>query len=364
MPHLLVAITAHGFGHVAQTAPVINALRRRLTTLRLTLYTSLPHSFLTSSFEGEFTHIAHSPDVGMHMINALEVDNAASCHAYQRFHQHWEQGLDDEVRLLIEHKPDVVLANVPYRILAAANRAEIPAIALCNLNWIDLYRHFCQTQTDADAVISEMISAYRSAHAFIQPTPCMPMSYLENSIKIGPIARIGKMRRTEICRLLGLSTSCKLILVSLGGVPTQLNLTAWPSIPDVFWLVPGAWKPGRQDMAALESLDMHFIDILHSVDALITKPGYGSFVEAACNGTPVLYAPRVDWPEETFLVNWLQKHGHCHPIPRQQLERGNIATPLEALFSLPQRSPIKPAGIEDAVALIAPILNEKKLTSP
>ena len=162
------------------------------------------------------------------------------------------------------------------------------------------------------------------------------------------------MRRTEINRLLGISASCKLILVSLGGVPTQLDLAVWPSIPDVFWLVPAVWNPRRRDMAALESLGMIFIDVLRSVDALITKPGYGSFVEAACNGTPVLYAPRVDWPEETFLVNWLQKHGRCLSIQRQQLEQGNMATQLETLLSLPQRSPIKPAGIEDAVALIAP----------
>lgn len=359
MPHLLVAITAHGFGHVAQTAPVINALRRFLPTLRLTLYTSLPRRYLTASFEGEFTHIAHSPDVGMHMINAFEVDTAASYYAYQRFHQHWDQGLEDEVRLLADQNPDVVLANVPYRILAAANRAEIPAIALCNLNWIELYRHFCQAQTGADAVISKMLSAYSSARIFIQPTPCMPMSYLENSIKIGPIARIGKMRRTEICRLLGISTSSKLVLVSLGGVPTQLDLAAWPSIPDVHWLVPAVWNPRRRDMAALESLGMIFIDVLRSADALLTKPGYGSFVEAACNGTPVLFAPRVDWPEETFLVNWLQEHGRCLSIPRRQLEQGNMATALEALFSLPQRYPVKPSGIDDAVALITPILNEK-----
>ena len=42
---------------------------------------------------------------------------------------------------------------------------------------------------------------------------------------------------------------------------------------------------------------MNFADLLASSDALLCKPGYGSFVEAASCGVPVLYVARPDWPE-------------------------------------------------------------------
>ena len=358
MPHLLVAITAHGFGHVAQTAPVVNALRHRLPTLRLTLYTSLPRDFLAGRFDGDFAHIAHSPDVGMCMKHALEVDAVASGRAYRHYHRHWKTAVAEEVRLLKAHAPDAVLANVPYRILAAAARAGIPALAMCNLNWTDIYRHFCSTLPEASIILEEMRNAYGGAHAFLQPAPHMPMPDLDNRVGIGPIARLGTDRRAEIRQRLGLSAAARLILVSLGGVPTQLDPAAWPAVPDVHWILPAAWRPQRHDSIALETLEMNFVDVLRSADALITKPGYGSFAEAACNGVPILYAPRLDWPEEPFLVNWLRAHGRCLPIQRAQLQQGRFAEALVQLFTLPTPIPVLPTGIGDAVTRINTVLNE------
>jgi hypothetical protein len=51
------------------------------------------------------------------------------------------------------------------------------------------------------------------------------------------------------------------------------------------------------------------IDLLRSVDAVIAKPGYGTFAEAACNATPLLYVRRQEWPEQDCLIEWL------HPQP-------------------------------------------------
>ena len=311
MPHLLVALTAHGFGHVSQSAAVINALRHRMPDLRLTLYTSMPRSLLAKRFEGEFSLIAQAPDVGMTMKNALEVDAAASAVAYQAYHQDWKRSVEQEARLLRSITPDAVLANVPYRILAAAAKAKIPAVAMCSLNWAGIYEHFCGKLPGATVILDQIRAAYRNAHSFLQPMPNMPMSDLENRIGIGPIAQIGNDRRPEILQRLGLNVKAKLIVVSLGGIPTRLDLSQWPALPDVYWIVPADWDPRRHDTISFESLTMDFVNVLRSADALITKPGYGSFVEAACNGVPVLFAPRHDWPEEAYLVEWLQAHGHC-----------------------------------------------------
>jgi hypothetical protein len=44
--HLLATICAHGFGHLGQSAPVLNALRRPLPALRLTVASTLPEARL------------------------------------------------------------------------------------------------------------------------------------------------------------------------------------------------------------------------------------------------------------------------------------------------------------------------------
>ena len=45
-PHLYVALSGHGFGHLAQVAPVLNEFRRRWPRARLTVQSALPETVL------------------------------------------------------------------------------------------------------------------------------------------------------------------------------------------------------------------------------------------------------------------------------------------------------------------------------
>ena len=114
----------------------------------------------------------------------------------------------------------------------------------------------------------------------------------------------------------------------MGGIASRLPVERWPRIDGVRWLVQESWQVAHPDAIVLESLPMSFSDLLASCDVLLCKPGYGSFVEAACSGTPVLYVDRPDWPEAPALVEWLQQHGVCREVSREQLESGDIAQEL------------------------------------
>ena len=98
---------------------------------------------------------------------------------------------------------------------------------------------------------------------------------------------------------------------------------------------------------------MHFSDLLASSDALICKPGYGSFVEAACSGVPVLYVNRPDWPEAPVLVEWLQQHGLCREVSRDTLEQGKIAEVLEEIWNAPGTKPVIPEGAQQVAEWLA-----------
>ena len=157
MTHLLVALSSHGFGHAAQAAVVVNALRRRSPEVRLTLCTQLPRAFLAQRFEGEFNYLPRETDVGMIMKDALEVDIRATADAYVRFHADWERRVQAETDALSHLAPDRVLADVPYLSLAAAARAGIPAVAMCSLNWADIYAHyFHAARPEAPAIHAQM----------------------------------------------------------------------------------------------------------------------------------------------------------------------------------------------------------------
>jgi UDP:flavonoid glycosyltransferase YjiC (YdhE family) len=201
-----------------------------------------------------------------------------------------------------------------------------------------------------------MLDAYNAARVFIQPQPSMPMPRLHNSVTVGPIARIGRNRREEIMRLIGASADDRLILIAPGGIPMTIDMTRWPRLPHTRYLVEAAWRSTHPDAVTIQSLKMPFPDVLASCDVFIGKPGYGSFAEAACNGVPVLYLPRGDWPEEPYLVDWLQRVGRCKAISRAQLVEGHFSTPINEVLALPQRGSVAPTGIEQTSKILAGIM--------
>lgn len=348
-PHLVVSITGHGYGHVAQTAPVLNALHSRMPQLRITVRSAVPLSHLRSRIDAPFAHLPSSGDIGMAMSSALDVLVEDSRAAYRAFHADWDQRVADEARLLRELGADMVLSNVGYLPLAGAQRAGLPNAALCSLNWADIYRHYCGD----DGIAAQIQASYACADVFLRATPGMEMGGLPNLVPVAPIAAVGHDRRDELHRLLNLSPGERLVLISLGGIASRLPIERWPRIAGVRYLVQQSWRIHHPDAIAFESLPMSFSDLLASSDALICKPGYGSFAEAACSGVPVLYVSRADWPESPALIAWLQRNGRCREVPRLELEQGQVAEMLAEVWGSPRPELPDQAGAEQVADWLA-----------
>ncbi len=345
--HLFADISSHGLGHLAIAAPVLDALAERVPDLRLTVRSGLPEARLRQRIRAPFALIPAATDFGYVMRDALTVDRGASAAAYRRAHADWPGRVAAEATFLAAMAPDLVLANVSYLPLAGAARAGIPAAALCSLNWADLFAHYFAGEDAAAAIHADILAAYRSARAFLRTTPGMPMAALGNVVPIGPVAARG--RRHD----LGLGPGERAVLVAMGGIVHRLPVEGWPRLPGVRWLLPAAWGCARTDALALESFGLGFTDLLASADAVVTKPGYGTFTEAAANGTPVLFQRREDWPEQDCLIAWLGEHGRCREIAGDALAAGDVAEALEALWAQPERPPVLPTGAAEAAALLA-----------
>lgn len=340
MSHLVVSISGHGFGHVAQTAPILNLLHQRVPQLRLTVRTMVPHAHLRTRIHVPFAHLTSEGNIGMAMSSALDIRIEDSCATYRAFHSNWDARVSEEARLLRDLGADMVFSNVGYLPLAGAQQAGIPNAAMCSLNWFDIYLHYC----GEDAIAAQILACYANADAFLRATPGMAMETLPNLLPVAPVASVGKNRREELNRLLKLSDKEKLVLVSLGGIASRLPVERWPRIEGVRWLVEQSWQVEHPDAIVLESLPMTFSDLLASSDALVCKPGYGMFAEAGCSGVPVLYVSRGDWPESPALISWLKQHGLCREVSRDALERGELAESLEELWSAPPPAAFAPAG--------------------
>jgi UDP:flavonoid glycosyltransferase YjiC (YdhE family) len=158
------------------------------------------------------------------------------------------------------------------------------------------------------------------------------------------VAQSGRNRRAELSVKLGLADSEKLVLVGMGGIRYRPPVEQWTHLPGVMFLVPDDWQTDHPATRSLSETGMVFRDALASADALITKPGYGSYVEAVTAGVPVLTIPRPDWPEAPYLNDWLMASGRALAISEEALLLGELAEPLAELWAMPMTSPLAANG--------------------
>lgn len=327
LKHLVVDISAHGFGHVAQTAAVLNCLP---PDLKLTVRTSATNQKpLQERVHRPFEMLETKLDTGMIMYDALSVDVEETMNWYRHFHLNYSQRRADEAELLAELQADCLLSNVPYLSLDAAGLAGIPNVALCSLNWADIFLSYCQGLEGSYEIHKEIQEAYAQTNLFLQPEPSMPMNDMPTRRPIAPIARVGE-RRDLSSVVFGAGESTKFVLVGVGGMELkQISFETWPALKDCFWIWPDSMLKrqfpiaNRRDFLAQSFMEECFpyIDILASSHLVITKTGYGTQTEAVVNGVPCICINRLDWPEHEYLKKWHSEHGEVVFCDLKDLEK-------------------------------------------
>jgi hypothetical protein len=345
-------ISSHGFGHLGQVAPIIRELDRRHPKLRVVLRSLHPATRVRDFLGIAVAVETPPPEAIFAMLGSAIVDVAASAAAFQALHADWDGHVEREAARLAELDPDLLVADVPYLSLAAAKRIGVPAIAICSLNWLDIYRAYCGAEENAPAILDTIGTCYRSAAMFLQSQPHMAMTDLPNRRSIGPLGRIGRKRKAEILAALGLPPETRIVLVTFGGFQSDEPFRL-PEIDNVHWLVPAAHVSAAKNASDLGRLAMNFTEILISCDAVLTKVGYCTIVDAACNGVGIVTFPRADWPEAGATISWAKRHARFALADRGlKDEEGLRIAVLEVLKAPPKPLP-QPSGVKEAADLIA-----------
>lgn len=350
---LLAAVSHHGLGHLAQAGPVLAGLRALQPDLQLTVWSGLSTAALRTRMPWPFRHRADGADVGMPMLDAMHVDTTASLSAYLGLHADWDRRVEREANWLLEQGFGGVFSDVAYLPLAAAARAGIPALALCSLNWRDIAGAYLGDAPGMAPILEQMEDAYRGARVFLRPAPAMPMDWLARAEAIPPIAARGRALREEPGHLPDRQAGNRRVLVGFGGIGYRRAL---PVLPGVTWLAPDDWDGSRADVVGFGRLGIPFIDLLASCDALLTKVGYGSFVEAVAHGVPVLYLDRPDWPETPYLAAWLQEHGVGLGVTEETAFSTRAGDCLARLWESPRKPPPETNGAAEAALRIQRLL--------
>lgn len=341
-------ISFHGFGHLAQAAPVIHELTQRIRIDSLTLQCCAPPGELQRWFSYPHHHENIETDVGIPMFDALTANEEATYQQYQIQLQERPQRIKRLENLLRKHNPDLVLSNNSPLLSRAAANLAIPCFHFCSLNWADIFWGYCQGKPNANEIYQSLCSDFNAADGFFRLPPYMPMPGLTNLIDVDPVCRTGQTR--DLIRELRLEKPHHLVLISMGGMPYPIDFSNWPRFKNTTFLYGGVYSHELPpNFLHSRELNIPHLDLMFNCDLVITKPGYGTFVEAACSGTPILYLPRKDWPEEPWLIQWQQDKTYCQEISAEQLRTGNLQEEVSQGCGQRRAPIVKPTGATDIV---------------
>jgi len=351
-PCIVFDVSGHGYGHLAQSAPVIARLLEDAPAPRVVIRTSVPTAIVRDRLGTAIETVPHTTDVGMVMGSPNAVRAGPSHRAHVAFHAGWEASVERDARALDALGATLLVSNVGYRGLAAAAVAGVPSIAFSSLDWARIYAHYCADMPGARRVLSQMRAAYASARPFLSLEPGLGRHGFRAIERVGPIGARGERDREALAGLAGAAPGDALVLVTPGGIASAIDLRRWPRAPGVRWIAPAALAANAPGTASLESIGWRHVDVLASIDAVVTKPGYGTFVDSACNARPLLYTRRPDWPEEPRLGRWLAQRVPSATIAWSDLVRGRFRRRLETLLGAPPTEPIEPTGIDEVAGTI------------
>lgn len=360
---LLIAISAHGLGHLGQAAPVCQALKAARPDLALVIWSDLPTPTLQARIPGAFQHIRQPCDIGFVMHDALRVNVPASWQRYLAREQDWATHLEKACAIVRACQPDLIVSDVGDMPLAAGQALSIPTIAMSSLNWADMAHAYFAGLPDSAPVLHRLADLYDHATLALRLSPGMPMRGQAEQI-LPPVGAVSALSRAQIDAELRKALpypNQPRILIGMGGIETPLPLSTWPLQRDLNLIVthqkrlPNAGDAGRGIVNGNALRDAHgwnFCDLLMGVDAVICKPGYGTFVEAALAGVPVLYVKRHDWPEQAILTAWLDDHARCAELSAADLRQGHFMAALHGVLKQPARPPLPRNGAAIAARII------------
>jgi hypothetical protein len=356
MPLIWCAISGHGYGHAAQVVPVLNAVGTLVPEVTAILRTTVPASFFRDRLTIPWDLQSVQQDVGCIQDGPLKIDVDATWAAHQRFHETWEARLSNEVAAMQAASPALVIADTPYLALEAGSRAQIPTVALASFTWDLVLKEYCHTTNNSHQQLIQCIrGSYAKADMALRITPAPTINAFSNISDIAPIASPASPERDQLASTLALAPNERTVLVGFGGIPlTSLPLEQIEQLRHYRFLFDGPVPPGYSRIHSTTALPFSFKTLIASVDIIMTKPGYGTIVEAVALQQPVVYVRRYNFADEPPLVDYLCRYGRGVELSIDNFTQGRWEPALQQALASPVPSLPPPAtGAAEAAAFIA-----------
>jgi hypothetical protein len=362
MPLIWCSISAHGFGHAAQIAPVLNAIGRLVPDLKAVLRTTVPSWFFEERLDIAWELSPSEQDVGCVQRGPLLIDVGATWAEHRRFHADWEVKVESEARAMRTRTPALVLSCISPLAIEAGTHIRVPTIGLCSISWDRILEPFvASARDDHMKIIRQIKQAYALADLMIRPAPGIPMGAFRNIADVGPIVGPIMPDAPSLRAMLGAGPEDWIVLIAFGGVALDsLPFERLEELTGYQFIVSGPVPDGCKRVRTVASLPLPFRSLMASADLIMSKPGYSTIVEAVAQAKPMIYVRRYNFADESALVDYLLRYGQGIELSAERFAQGHWKDALDAARTqpLPREPAPSPTGAAEAAEFLASYLKD------
>ncbi|MEM7263318.1 MAG: hypothetical protein AAF488_15120 [Planctomycetota bacterium] len=257
---------------------------------------------------------------GAAQFDCFDVDPAATRRAYVDVFADRSEKLERERCFLADLEPVGVVADIPALAVRAAGELGIPCVGVANFTWDWILEPIFEGE-DRSEIVDRLRDDYARGDLHLKLPFGSPVSPFPKSESAPLVGRTPRLTVEETLGRLGIPFRDRddrpLVLVCAGG----WGANEWPAIRvsgnDHRYLFVGDLKV-KTDTDAWSISDnlpagLDFPDIVQSVDAVMTKPGYGVISECLLAGTPLVSVARQGFRETAPMLDELRDvapHSH------------------------------------------------------
>jgi hypothetical protein len=328
-------ISGHGLGHTSRSVELIEELIRHGRDLRIVVRTTAPAWLFERIGSAILDVEPFETDPGMVQIDSLRHDEHATALRAAEFYRDFDRRVADESAYLQRIGANLVLGDIPPLAFAAADRVEIPSVAVSNFTWDWIYAYFPEFEALAPGVIETMRRAYARATLALRLPIRGGFESIEVVRDIPFIARKSLRNPEDTRRRLGLDGQRPIVLSSFGAVGIDLPYDR---------ITASGLTVIEEKRLPPEGI--RYEDLVRAADVVVSRPGYGIVSDCVANDTPLLYTSRGHFAEYEVMLVEMPRHLRCRHITRADLLSGNWAAAVEALLAQPR--PVEEVAVNGA----------------
>ncbi len=330
MKRVAFYISGHGYGHAVREAVLMNMLPQEW---ELFIVSSIPERFFQEELGRTFTYRYGRFDCGAIQKDAITVDILETLETYATLSKDNGENLEEEFRWIQEHCIDLICADVVPFASHIAKSSTIPAVGIGNFTWYDIYKPYVEAYPEYQWLLDELLEMY---HGFTKWIPLTPTNELVSQLapqqNREALFRVGHNRRGEIEEARYIPRDKKIVLLYVGNYGMdRVDWTQLASFDEYYFLSFYPLPIDSDNYQTISKERFSLQEFSASSDLIITKLGYGTVTESLSAGVPLLYIPREDFAEHSYLEEYIQSFGGVASISDEKFCRLDMSEELEKL---------------------------------